>query len=107
MTRWDKKKTKPSNDFIFNSDASPETPKQSGWPYLRQACTVSLTNPKVMLFFVAFFPLFLTPEASTITLVAIILHVTILSFVYQAGLVLLGNGIALIAFGINLALNNR
>ena len=56
-----------------------------------------------------------------------ILHVTLISFIYQAGLVLLGNGIArrlkgvpfarklafrlsgiaLIAFGIKLALNNR
>jgi len=111
----------------INPNTSHEVRKQSGWIYLRQACAVSLTNPKVMLFFVAFFPLFLTPEASTTTLVAMMLHVTLLSFVYQAGLVLLGNGvarrlkgfplarklafrlsgIALIAFGIKLALNNR
>jgi len=111
----------------ISTDASEEAPKQSGWIYLRQACAVSLTNPKVMLFFVAFFPLFLTPNASTMTLVAMMVHVTVLSFVYQAGLVLLGNGIArrlkgfpfarklafrlsgiaLIAFGIKLALNNR
>ena len=104
-----------------------EAPKQSGWLYLRQACAVSLTNPKVMLFFVAFFPLFLTPQAQTPTLIAMMVHVTVLSFAYQAGLVLLGNsvarrlkgfpfarklafklsGIALIAFGIKLALNNR
>jgi leucine efflux protein len=111
----------------INPNTSHEVRKQSGWVYLRQACAVSLTNPKVMLFFVAFFPLFLTPEASTTTLVAMMVHVTLLSFVYQAGLVLLGNGvarrlkafplarklafrlsgIALIAFGIKLALNNR
>ena len=111
----------------INSDTTNETPKQSGWMYLRQACAISLTNPKVMLFFVAFFPLFLTPESSTSTLIAMILHVTLISFIYQAGLVLLGNGIArrlkgvpfarklafrlsgtaLIAFGIKLALNNR
>lgn len=111
----------------INPNASSEAPKQSGWVYLRQACAVSLTNPKVMLFFVAFFPLFLTPESSTGTLIAMMLHVTLLSFVYQVGLVLLGNGIArrlkgfpfarklafklsgiaLIAFGIKLALNNR
>lgn len=110
-----------------NSDATQETTKQSGFVYLKQACAVSLSNPKVMLFFVAFFPLFLTPNASLLTLVAMMLHVTIISFVYQAGLVLLGNGvarrlkvfpfarkvafrlsgIALIAFGIKLAFNNR
>jgi len=111
----------------INPNTSHEVRKQSGWVYLRQACAVSLTNPKVMLFFVAFFPLFLTPNASTTTLVAMMLHVTLLSFVYQAGLVLLGNGvtrrlkgfplarklafrlsgIALIAFGLKLAFNNR
>lgn len=111
----------------ISPNTSHEAPKQSGWIYLRQACAVSLTNPKVMLFFVAFFPLFLTPEASTTTLVAMMIHVTLLSFVYQAGLVLLGNGvarrlkgfplarklafrlsgIALIAFGLKLALSNK
>lgn len=111
----------------ISPNTSHEAPKQSGWIYLRQACAVSLTNPKVMLFFVAFFPLFLTPEASTTTLVAMMIHVTLLSFVYQTGLVLLGNGvarrlkgfplarklafrlsgIALIAFGLKLALSNK
>lgn len=102
-------------------------PKQSAWIYFRQAFTVSLTNPKVMLFFVAFFPLFLGAEAATSTLVIMMIHVTVLSFLYQAGLVLVGNqvaqrlknlpsarkvatrlaGVALIGFGVKLALNNR
>ena len=42
---------------------------RSSWQYARRAALVSLTNPKVMLFFVAFFPLFLTPSASPWTLV--------------------------------------
>lgn len=108
-------------------DASNETPKLSSWTYLRQAFLVSLTNPKVMLFFVAFFPLFLSPTASSATLIAMMIHVTLISLLYQAGLVLLGNavaqrlralpsarlwatrlaGIALIGFGVKLALNNR
>ena len=102
-------------------------PHQSGWTYFRQACAVSLTNPKVMLFFVAFFPLFLAPHATHGTLVAMVLHVSILSFLYQTGLVLLGNGIAkkmntfpsarkwaiklagiaLIGFGIKLAFSSK
>lgn len=101
--------------------------KKSGFVYFKQACMVSLTNPKVMLFFVAFFPLFLSPNASNTTLIAMVLHVSILSLLYQAGLVLIGNtlarrlkafpsarkiatrlaGIALIGFGIKLAFNNR
>jgi threonine/homoserine/homoserine lactone efflux protein len=80
-----------------------------------------------MLFFVAFFPLFLRPESSTATLGALMLHVTVLSLAYQSGLVLTGNaiarrlarlpsarrvasrlaGIALIGFGVRLALGNR
>ena len=102
-------------------------PTQTDWAYFRQALAVSLTNPKVILFFVAFFPLFLRPDASAGTLVAMMLHVTAISFAYQAGLVLVGNalarrlaampsarrvatrlaGVALIGFGVRLALGNR
>jgi threonine/homoserine/homoserine lactone efflux protein len=102
-------------------------PQRSGWVYFRQACAVSLTNPKVVLFFVAFFPLFLRADATGATLFAMMLHVTLLSFLYQAALVLVGNavaarlktlplacrlttqlaGIALIGFGFRLAASNR
>ena len=44
------------------------TQSKSHWQYGKQAALVSLTNPKVMLFFVAFFPLFLKPSASPVTL---------------------------------------
>ena len=108
-------------------DESKPEPRKSTWIYFRQACTVSLTNPKVMLFFVAFFPLFLRPDSPNITLFAMMAHVTIISFLYQASLVLVGNvisrrlhalpsarkmatrlaGIALIGFGIKLAASNR
>lgn len=102
-------------------------PSQPAWRYFRQAFAVSLTNPKVMLFFVAFFPLFLRPDSSSQTLVAMMAHVTLISFAYQAALVLLGSwvaqrlrtlasarkiatrlaGMALIGFGIKLAVSNR
>jgi threonine/homoserine/homoserine lactone efflux protein len=48
----------------------------------------------VILFFVSFFPLFLKPDAAARTLAAMMLHVTALSFLYQAALVLAGNSIA-------------
>ena len=106
---------------------APAAEMKSGWVYFRQALAVSLTNPKVILFFVAFFPLFLRRESSSATLAAMMVHVTVISFVYQAGLVLLGNaiarrlaalpsarkiatrlaGIALVGFGIKLALGHR
>lgn len=101
-------------------------PVQPAWLYFRQACAVSLTNPKVVLFFVAFFPLFLRPDSPASTLLLMMAHVTGLSFIYQAGLVLAGNavalrlkalpsarktatrlaGLALIGFGIKLAAGN-
>ncbi|CAG9168330.1 LysE family translocator [Cupriavidus pinatubonensis] len=95
--------------------------------YLRQGFAVSLTNPKVILFFVAFFPLFLRPDSPPLTLAVMMAHVTLISLLYQAGLVLVGNaiagklkalpfarkvatrlaGIALVGFGLKLAASNR
>ena len=103
-----------------------ETPLlKSGWLYFRQAFAVSLTNPKVIMFFMAFFPLFMTTETKPLTLGIMMIHVTLLSFLYQAGLVFAGNeaarrvshikylreiasriaGLALIGFGLKLAFN--
>jgi leucine efflux protein len=108
--------------------AGPEpSARRSPWAHFRQGFAVSLTNPKVMLFFVSFFPLFLRPTASAATLAAMMLHVTLLSLAYQAMLVLAGNaaarrlasipsarriatrlgGVALIGLGIKLAADNR
>lgn len=109
------------------ADAGVPEPRKSTRVYLRQGFTVSLTNPKVVLFFVAFFPLFLRPDASPATLAAMMAHVTVLSLAYQAALVLAGNavasrlralpfartlatrlaGIALVGFGLRLAASNR
>jgi len=110
-----------------DSGQNMEEPVKSGSVYFRQAFTVSLTNPKVVLFFMAFFPLFLRADASPVTLGIMMAHVTVISFIYQAGLVLIGNmvsrklsalpyarklatrfaGVALIGFGIKLALGNQ
>lgn len=75
-----------------NGTASADTLTLSG--YFRRAFIVSLTNPKAILFFIAFFPLFLKPNASPMTLPVMMLHVTILSLVYQAALVFIGNIVA-------------
>jgi threonine/homoserine/homoserine lactone efflux protein len=109
------------------SSEFPLDPERSPGGYFRQALRVSLTNPKVMLFFVSFFPLFLRPDASPITLGIMMAHVTLISLAYQGLLVVLGNrvanslrnipsartfatrmaGTALIGFGIKLAADNR
>jgi leucine efflux protein len=62
--------------------------------YGRRAFWVSLTNPKVMLFFMAFFPSFMRADASALTQLMLVLHVSLLSLLYQTLLVLLGNGVA-------------
>ena len=101
--------------------------KKEGWACFRQALAVSLTNPKVIMFFMAFFPLFLTTESMSVTLLSLMAHVSAISFLYQTGLVLVGNviakrlsqwpyarlvatrlaGVAFIGFGAKLAFNNR
>ena len=101
--------------------------KNGDWKYFHQAFAVSLTNPKVIMFFMAFFPLFLSKESSPVALLALMVHVTAISFAYQTCLVFVGNsaakrlsrwrslriistrlaGISLIGFGVKLALNNR
>jgi len=70
------------------------TPTPAHRHLYRQALFVGLTNPKVVLFFMAFFPSFLALESSRLTLVMMILHVSILSFLYQANLVGIGNILA-------------
>ncbi|MCK9818452.1 threonine transporter [Pseudomonas chlororaphis] len=109
------------------SNGSAVEPKKSARVYFRNGLAVALTNPKVILFFVAFFPLFIRPDGSSLTLLVMMLHITLISLVYQVVLVLLGNaaairlkalplaraiatrvaGLALIGFGIKLAANNR
>ncbi|MDM8538471.1 LysE family transporter [Desulfobacterales bacterium HSG17] len=106
--------------------ADMETRKED-WAHFRQALAVSLTNPKVIMFFMAFFPLFLSEKSTPITLLALMVHVTAISFLIQTGLVIVGNtiatrlytwqfarlvatrlaGIALIGFGAKLAIMNR
>lgn len=101
--------------------------RKENWAYFRQGLAVSLTNPKTIMFFLAFFPLFLSVESTPVTLLLLMGHITVISFLYQTFLVLAGNaiarkltqwkivrsvsnllaGIAFISFGVKLAFNNR
>nr|WP_243689405.1 LysE family transporter [Geotalea toluenoxydans] len=93
---------------------------------LSSAFVVGLTNPKVIVFFMSFFPLFMTSTTRPVTLVIMMVHVSALCLVYQTLLVLVGDqvakrlspmpqvrlhatrlaGAALIVFGIKLALES-
>lgn len=107
--------------------AATETKQQSGWAFFREGFLVCLTNPKAIMFFMAFFPLFMTEDSSGLTLAVMMLHVSLLSLAWQSLLVLAGNaaarrlshiaglrqlamrlaGLALLGFGIRLALSDR
>ena len=99
--------------------------KNTHYTAFKEALAVCLTNPKAIMFFMAFFPLFLSLDSNPIALVVMMLHVTTISLVYQTLLVVVGNrvsryisgwkyakvlgtrlaGIAFIAFGVKLAKN--
>jgi len=70
------------------------SPGEGNRAYFVQAFAVSLTNPKVIIFFMAFFPLFLSAESTPMSLLALIGHVTAISLLYQTSLVLVGNAVA-------------
>jgi leucine efflux protein len=101
--------------------------EQNHWTCFRRAFAVCITNPKAIMFFMAFFPLFLTSDSQPHTLGVMIAHVSLISLVYQTGLVLAGNAVAvrlsrfrqarvlarrlvgmgLLGFGLKLAVNRR
>lgn len=96
--------------------------------YLRQAMVITLLNPKAVLFYMAFFPLFVDPtqQQGVLTYGMMAVTIALLTFVYglvavslvhlmagrlralptlRRGLERLA-GVALLGFGIRLALNN-
>lgn len=102
-------------------------PERTQWDFYRQALAVSLTNPKAIMFFMAFFPLFLGTGSRPLTLGILMVHVTAISFVYQSALVVIGNvaikrlsnvrylrliasrlaGVAIMGFGVKLLLAKK
>lgn len=64
--------------------------------YFRQAAVITLLNPKAIVFYMAFFPLFIDPQqpASLLTFGAMALTIAVLTFVYGLGAVLLTHFLA-------------
>lgn len=108
-------------------DRAPAVRVRNHWACFRRAFAVCLTNPKAIMFFMAFFPLFLTTGSPPRTLGVMIAHVSLISLVYQTGIVLVGNvvavrlsrfrgarvlanrlaGLGLLGFGIKLAIKRQ
>ena len=100
---------------------------KESWACFRQGLAISLTNPKTIMFFMAFFPLFLRADSTPVTLFLLMGHVAMISFLYQTFLVLVGNavarklakwklarlvanrlaGVAFISFGVKLVFSKR
>ena len=79
---------------IEDQDAGPAS-MRGPWTSFWQAFAVCLTNPKASLFFMAFFPLFLTAGSRPQTLGLMMAHVSLISLAYQTGLVLAGNAVTM------------
>ena len=64
--------------------------------YLRQAFVITLLNPKAIVFYMAFFPLFVNPQThqGAVTFVAMALTIAALTLGYGLTLVLLVKGLA-------------
>jgi leucine efflux protein len=108
-------------------DEANATRAQVRWACFGRAFAVCLTNPKAIMFFMAFFPVFLNADSRLWTLVVMMAHVSLISLLYQSALVLVGNsvavklsrfhgarvlarrlvGLGLIAFGVKLAVKRR
>jgi len=95
--------------------------------YFRQAFTITLLNPKAIVFYMAFFPLFVDPQAhqGLVTFGVMAATIAVLTFVYCVGVVLLTHflaerlranpmisrwleklaGVFLIGFGVKLAIS--
>ena len=107
-------------------DAAPVLNIRAG-QYFRQACAITLLNPKAIVFYMAFFPLFVDParHQGLVTFGFMAVTIAILTFLYGLTMVLLTHflaarlranprigallqklaGVFLIAFGIRLALS--
>lgn len=116
---------------LLRTPLSKEGPEKASSPglgvHFRKGLAVCLTNPKAIMFFMAFFPLFLASDADTLTLILLVGHVSLICLAYQTLLVFIGNalarrlahipalrrlasrltGLALIGFGLRLALDQR
>lgn len=62
--------------------------------HLRRALAVSLTNPKVILFYFAMLPLFFRPPITPLSVLTMVCCVSGISLAYQSLLVLAGNTVA-------------
>jgi len=85
---------------VFKSDAtvtfSEKAPRKSNWQLFKQGVFMNLVNPKVMIFFLAFFPAFLWGNEENTVVKIYILGITfmVVSFLVFSGIALLAGTIS-------------
>jgi threonine/homoserine/homoserine lactone efflux protein len=79
---------------VPHNNRSDESWNLKFWQGLRHAIVISMTNPQVIFFFAAFFPQFVTDPPEPLHFLIMVAHVTLISLMFQLGLVFLGNRIA-------------
>ena len=85
---------------VFKSDAtvtfSEKAPRKSNWQLFKQGVFMNLVNPKVMIFFLAFFPAFLWGNEENTVVKIYILGITfmVVSFLVFSGIAVLAGTIS-------------
>tara|TARA_R110002124_G_scaffold287089_1_gene470361 strand:+ start:141465 stop:142079 length:615 start_codon:yes stop_codon:yes gene_type:complete len=85
---------------VYKSDAkvtySESAPKKSNWELFKQGVFMNLVNPKVMIFFLAFFPAFLWNTSESLVLQFYILGITfmIVSFITFSSIAILAGSVS-------------
>ena len=85
---------------VYKSDASvtvsENAPKRSYWQLFKQGVFMNLVNPKVMIFFLAFFPAFLWDETQNTVIQFYILGIVfiVLSFLTFSGIAVLAGSVS-------------
>lgn len=74
----------------------PEAMQPGPGKYFRQGLLITLINPKAIVFYMAFFPLFIAPDQpiGLATFVAMVATVTLLTLFYGSLILFLGHGVA-------------
>lgn len=74
----------------------PEAMQPGPGKYFRQGFLITLINPKAIVFYMAFFPLFIDPahHRGAVTFVSMALSITVLTLFYGSLILFLGHGVA-------------
>lgn len=82
--------------LLRRGDNGQASPRMQSGNYFRQGLLITLLNPKAIMFYMAFFPLFIDPAThrGVLTFAAMAAIIVVLSLVYCSGLIFIGHGMS-------------